>query len=65
MQSAKSQVLELLERLPAESSLDDILYHLYVMQAVETGRADARAGKLIPQDDLAAELRRRWKTDAA
>jgi predicted transcriptional regulator len=41
---------------------DDVLYRLYVVRAVEQGRADARAGRLIPHDEVAKELRRRWQT---
>jgi hypothetical protein len=41
-------VRELLERLPDDFSLDDILYHLYVVQAIEKGFADVEAGRTAP-----------------
>jgi hypothetical protein len=31
-----------------------------VLQAVETGRADARAGRVIPRAVVAEEMRRKW-----
>ena len=37
MQPAKATVRELLDRLPDDCSLDDILYHLYVVQKVGAG----------------------------
>ena len=41
MLATKQRVRDLLERLPANCSLDDVVYHLYVMQKVEAGLADA------------------------
>jgi hypothetical protein len=60
MAATKQRVRDLLERLPDDCSLDDVVYHLYVMQKVEAGLADAEAGRLIPHDAVAAELRRKW-----
>jgi predicted transcriptional regulator len=60
MLATKQRVRELLERLPDDCSLEDVVYHLYVIQKVEAGLADAEAGKLIPHDVVAEELRRRW-----
>ena len=37
-------VQELLDRLPDDCSLDDVQYHLYVLQSIERGQADAKAG---------------------
>ena len=61
MKEAKDQVRALLERMPDNCTLDDILYHLYVIQEVEKGRAQARAGNVIPHDEVEKELRRRWQ----
>ena len=55
----KEKVRELLDRLPDDCSLDDILYHLYVLQKVEDGLADVAAGRTIPHDQVAEELRQR------
>lgn len=63
MQHAKETVRSLLDQLPDNCSLDDVLYHLYVIQAVEQGRADAKAGRLIPHDEVARELRSKWRAD--
>ena len=58
---AKETVRSLLEGLPDDCSLDDVLYHLYVIQMVERGRADAEAGRLIPHEAVAEEMRRKWQ----
>ncbi len=60
MLATKQKVRDLLEKLPDDCSLDDVVYHLYVMQKVEAGLADAEAGRLIPHDVVTAELRRKW-----
>ena len=38
--TAKDTGRALLDRLPNDCSLDDVLYHLYVVQAVNRGLAD-------------------------
>jgi hypothetical protein len=65
MQPAKTTVRALLEKLPDDCSLEDVVYHLYVIQKIEAGLADAEAGKLIPHEQVAEELRRKWVTGAA
>jgi hypothetical protein len=43
---AKQTVRALLDRLPDDCSVEDVLYHLYVLQAVERGQADAAVRRL-------------------
>ena len=58
--STKDSVRALLDRLPDDCSLEDVLYHLYVVQQVELGLAEADAGKVIPHEQVVQELERRW-----
>lgn len=37
MQTAKQEVASLLERLPEGSSLEDVQYHLYVIEKIRRG----------------------------
>ena len=62
----KETVKAILDRLPDDCSLEDVLYHLYVIQAVDQGKAEVRAGETIPHEQVAEELRRKWlvKRDA-
>lgn len=57
---AKDAVRALLDRLPDDCTVDDILYHLYVLQAVERGQADVAAGRTIPHEEIDRTLRRKW-----
>ncbi len=61
----KRTVREVLDRLPDDCSLDDVLYHLYVLQAVNRGRADAHNGQTVSHEYVAQELRKKWLIGAA
>ena len=58
MASPKQAVLEMVERLPDDASLEDIQYHLFVLQKVERGLDDAEAGRVIPQDEVEKRLQK-------
>ena len=58
--TTKDRVRALLDRLPDDCSLDDVQYHLYVLQAVARGEADEEGGRVIPHEHVAVELRRKW-----
>ncbi len=58
--TAKDTVRALLDRLPDDCSLDDVLYHLYVLQTATQGVADADAGRTLSHEQVAFELRRKW-----
>lgn len=57
---AKIAVKKLLERLPDDCSLEDVQYHLYVLQAIERGEAELAAGVTIPHEEVERELREKW-----
>lgn len=61
----KETVKAVLDRLPDDCSLDDVLYHLYVVQAVARGQADVEAGRTLSHEQVAEELRRKWLTGSA
>ena len=61
----KATVRALLERLPDDCTLDDVLYQLYVVQAVERGRADVAAGRTMSHEQEAEALRKKWLLGAA
>jgi predicted transcriptional regulator len=58
--AAKETVRALLDRLPDDCSVEDVLYHLYVLQAIERGQADVTAGRIIPQEEVESAMRRKW-----
>jgi hypothetical protein len=62
MATAKEEVEELLGKLPNDCSLEDIQYHLYVLEKVRNGLETAETEGVIPQQE--AELRLgKWLTE--
>lgn len=56
MQTAKQEVNELLNRLPDDCSLEDIQYHLYVLQKIERGLKDAEEGRVYTQEEVVKRM---------
>ena len=53
MQTAKQEVNDLLKRLPDDCTLEDVQYHLYVLQKIERGLKDAEEGRVCTQEGVA------------
>ena len=43
--TAKQEVEQLLQNLPDDTTLEDIQYHLYVLEKIKRGRSDIEAGR--------------------
>ena len=52
----KSAVRQLVDSLPEDATWDDVMYRVYVRQAIEAGRQDAAEGRLVD----VAEVRRQF-----
>jgi predicted transcriptional regulator len=52
MQSAKQEVSKLLDTLPENCSLEDIQYHLFVLQKVDLGIQDGNIGRTYTQEEM-------------
>lgn len=59
--TAKQEVEEMLTHLPDDSTLEDIQYHLYVLEKIKRGRTDIAAGRRYSQDEARQRLSR-WLT---
>ncbi len=62
MSTAKEQVESLLQKLPKNCSLEDIQYHLYVLDKVHHGLEDARQHGTLSQEDVEKRLSQ-WLTE--
>ena len=58
MGKVKDEAMELVKRLPDESTWDDVMYQIYVRQKIEAGLKDAEAGRLVDHDDVFQEFDR-------
>lgn len=56
MQIAKQQVASMLQNLPEDCSLEDIQYHLYVIEKIKNGVARAETEGAISQQDTEKKL---------
>lgn len=57
--TAKQEVEDLLLNLPDDTTLEDIQYHLYVLEKIKRGRADVVAGG-IRTTEQAREHLEKW-----
>lgn len=57
--TAKQEVAQLLTQLPDDATLEDIQYHVYVLEKVRRGRADVAEGRSYSTDQ-ARERLARW-----
>jgi hypothetical protein len=62
MATAKEEVEALLGKLPNDCSLEDIQYHLYVLEKARNGIAAAENEGTIPQEEAEALLSK-WLTE--
>ncbi|MDJ0938857.1 MAG: hypothetical protein QNJ00_03760 [Woeseiaceae bacterium] len=62
MSAAKDDVQALLSRLPDDCSLEDIQYHLYVIEKVRKGLESVGRGEGIP-DGVAEQRLAEWLSD--
>ena len=62
MSTAKQQVESLLQRLPKNCTLEDIQYHLCVLDKVRQGLEDARQRGTVSQEKAQKQLSK-WLTE--
>jgi predicted transcriptional regulator len=58
MQTAKQEVMELLQQLPDDSSLEEIQYHLYVRQKIQRGLQDVDQDKVHTQEEVEKRMKK-------
>ena len=56
MNPVKEHVGRLLEKLPEDCSLEDIQYHLYVLEKVRGGLEDAAQNGSVSQEEAESRL---------
>lgn len=59
MLTIKKDVISLVEKLPEDSSLEDIMEHLYVKQKILKGQRQLKTGHFYTHEE-AKEIMRKW-----
>jgi hypothetical protein len=62
MHTTKQDVEQLLNKLPDDCSVEDIQYHLYVLDKVRRGLEDARVNGTLSQEEVETRLSK-WLTE--
>ena len=52
MNTAKDEVKSLLKKLPENCTIEDIQYHLYVIEKIQKGIERAEKEGTVPQEDV-------------
>ncbi|GBE98732.1 MAG: hypothetical protein IM550_21295 [Microcystis sp. M54BS1] len=60
IKNIKQKARNLIDKLPDNSTWDDLMYEIYVRQAIEAGLADSEAEKVIS----VAEVRTKFKLES-
>ena len=58
MKNAKKSAIEVIEKLPDDSSYEDIMEMLFFLQKVESGLNDIKDGRVISHEDVKKRLGR-------
>ncbi len=61
MNTAKEEVRSLLDKLPDECTLEDVQYHLYVVEKIQRGIVRAGIEGTLSQDDVERKFSK-WAT---
>jgi predicted transcriptional regulator len=54
--SVKKEAYRLVEDLPEDATWEDLMYSIYVRQAIEAGIRDAEAGRVVDVDEVRARF---------
>ncbi|MFM2061814.1 MAG: hypothetical protein RLZZ507_1484 [Cyanobacteriota bacterium] len=52
IRNIKQEAQRLIQQLPENSTWDDLMYQIYVRQAIEAGLADSEAGKVKTVEEV-------------
>ncbi|HKI01550.1 MAG TPA: hypothetical protein VKK31_06185 [Thermoanaerobaculia bacterium] len=54
--SVKKEAYRLVEDLPEDATWDDLMYRIYVRQAIEAGIRDADEGRVVEVEEVRARF---------
>lgn len=54
--TAKQEAQKILDTLPDDASLEQIQYHLYVLQKIEEGRKDFEESRVVSQEEVERQM---------
>lgn len=58
--NSKKMALDLIQNLPNDVTLDDIQYHLFVIQKIQKAEKQINKKETIPHAEVMKRLKRKW-----
>ncbi|MGV9173501.1 MAG: hypothetical protein ACOC44_17020 [Promethearchaeia archaeon] len=55
----KEEIIEFIRKLPEDTTIDEIMYHLYVKKKINDGLTDLEQKKTIPHEDVMEKIKRK------
>ncbi len=56
MQAAKQEAINIIDRMPEDSDMDEIMYRLHVLNKIRKGQEAVEQGKTITSEELQREI---------
>lgn len=56
MQVIKKEIIESISNLPEEVDIEDIMYHLYVIDKIKRGQSAVKNKEVVVTDELKKEI---------
>jgi predicted transcriptional regulator len=56
MATTKEEILQLIQKLPADVTSEDIQYHIYVREKIGKGLKDFEAGRVLSQAQVEEKM---------
>ena len=56
MSSPKEEVRKMLDKIPNDSSFEDIQYHIYVREKIERGLKDVQEERILSQEEVEKKM---------
>lgn len=56
--TTKEVIRKLLDRLPDNATIEDLQYQIYVLQKIQSGEEDLKAGRVKGHDEVMKDLAR-------
>ncbi len=55
----KEEIIDLIRKLPEDTTIDDIMYHLYVKKKILAGLKDIEHGRVVPHKAVMKKAKER------
>ncbi|MEH1786221.1 MAG: hypothetical protein V7L23_11720 [Nostoc sp.] len=56
IKNIKEEARRLIDKLPENLTWDDLMYEIYVRQAIEAGLSDSEAGRVVSVEEVRAKF---------